>query len=260
MTWETTHRKAKRIAKIYKKCVLLLVDVLIEVERDSVLEHTGRSSLYEYGVTELELSHHESLNFVGVSRVCRKFPLVNAALHEGFISMTHVKMLSPILNAHNESHWVELAKGLSTRQLKRAIALALIRKIELRCEITLEEEEALYRALEITGGTIGQTVGKALTYFVEHQDPVKKAERAVKRTSKKLLVSKRVYKNSVRTKLPSLLQHQAMLESQGTCTHPGCDSRRYLQVHHCEPVSVGGKHELSNLRVLCSLHHKLQHK
>ena len=31
-----------------------------------------------------------------------------------------------------------------------------------------------------------------------------------------------------------------------------CKSRKYLNVDHLKPFSLGGKHDLSNLRVLCS--------
>jgi hypothetical protein len=101
-----------------------------------------------------------------------------------------------------------------------------------------------------------------LKEFVERHDPVKKAERALAR--KPQLVSKPVYRDRKRTPVPAALKHAAVQKARGQCSHRDangqrCANRRYLQIHHCRPVSIGGKHELSNLILLCLEHHHALH-
>jgi len=52
-------------------------------------------------------------------------------------------------------------------------------------------------------------------------------------------------------------------ESQGQCTFIDpktgrrCESKRFLQIEHCEPYALGGSNHLSNLRILCGTHNRL---
>ncbi len=45
-----------------------------------------------------------------------------------------------------------------------------------------------------------------------------------------------------------------------TCRFPGCDARRYTQVHHIEFWSKGGRTEEENCLLLCFMHHRLVHE
>ncbi|MBI2605974.1 MAG: HNH endonuclease [Deltaproteobacteria bacterium] len=38
-----------------------------------------------------------------------------------------------------------------------------------------------------------------------------------------------------------------------------CEQKRWLQVHHIKPVSLGGGNTLENLTTLCSGHHRMRH-
>jgi hypothetical protein len=45
-----------------------------------------------------------------------------------------------------------------------------------------------------------------------------------------------------------------------TCRFPGCDARRFTQVHHIEFWSQGGRTAFENSLLLCWLHHRLVHE
>ena len=67
-----------------------------------------------------------------------------------------------------------------------------------------------------------------------------------------------------RAPIPAHIFHQVQLRDGRQCSyhdHKGqrCDSRRFLEIHHREPVSQGGGNELGNLQLLCSNHHKMCH-
>ena len=49
-------------------------------------------------------------------------------------------------------------------------------------------------------------------------------------------------------------------ERDKTCRFPGCDARRFTQVHHIEFWSKGGLTTYENSLLLCWLHHRLVHE
>ncbi|MCB0392504.1 MAG: HNH endonuclease, partial [Bdellovibrionales bacterium] len=51
---------------------------------------------------------------------------------------------------------------------------------------------------------------------------------------------------------------------QGQCRHhypsgERCNTKRWLHLHHKQPVSQGGDHSVENLISLCPAHHELAH-
>lgn len=60
--------------------------------------------------------------------------------------------------------------------------------------------------------------------------------------------------------IPAAIRRQVMERDEHRCRVPGCRSSRNLDVHHLIPQCEGGGHELWNLIVLCSGHHRLHHE
>jgi hypothetical protein len=52
----------------------------------------------------------------------------------------------------------------------------------------------------------------------------------------------------------------AIEHRDGGCRVPGCDRRRWLQVHHIAHWEDGGRTDTPNLVALCSRHHRLHHR
>ena len=103
---------------------------------------------------------------------------------------------------------------------------------------------------------------------LEKIDPVKKAERATKRSAAKRekLGTCQIRKfTRARRKLPARVEHTVNLRDQAQCAHVDhqgrrCPNRRWLQRHHLKPVSMGGDDSAENLTSLCSGHHRLAHR
>jgi hypothetical protein len=53
---------------------------------------------------------------------------------------------------------------------------------------------------------------------------------------------------------------RALNSRDGGCRFPGCTHQRYVDAHHIEHWADGGETKLSNLVVLCRLHHRLVHE
>lgn len=64
-----------------------------------------------------------------------------------------------------------------------------------------------------------------------------------------------------RRRLVSAAQRLALqVRDDGRCQVPGCDARRFTDVHHVVHWADGGTSDLDNLITLCSLHHRRQHE
>lgn len=59
--------------------------------------------------------------------------------------------------------------------------------------------------------------------------------------------------------IPQWLRDQVEHRDAYCCSFPGCEFRRFLNVHHIEPWAMGGETELNNLALVCSIHHELLH-
>lgn len=60
--------------------------------------------------------------------------------------------------------------------------------------------------------------------------------------------------------IPAARRREVMERDDHRCRVPGCRASRNLDVHHLIPRALGGGHELWNLLVLCSGHHRLHHE
>jgi hypothetical protein len=60
--------------------------------------------------------------------------------------------------------------------------------------------------------------------------------------------------------LPSAVRRAVLLRDRCRCRVPGCNRRRYVDVHHIQEQARGGEHSRSNCLVLCTTHHRLLHE
>jgi Domain of unknown function (DUF222)/HNH endonuclease len=63
-----------------------------------------------------------------------------------------------------------------------------------------------------------------------------------------------------RTRRISRRLERALLARDGCCRFPGCTNRVFLDAHHVEHWADGGRTKLSNLLLVCRLHHRLVHE
>jgi len=60
--------------------------------------------------------------------------------------------------------------------------------------------------------------------------------------------------------IPPSRRSEVLRRDRYRCRAPGCNHGRFLEVHHVNPRSRGGGHELENLVTLCSGCHRLHHE
>ena len=60
--------------------------------------------------------------------------------------------------------------------------------------------------------------------------------------------------------VPPALRRTVLLRDQHRCRVPGCTNALFVDVHHIELRSEGGRNELANLITLCGAHHRASHR
>lgn len=282
------HEKALEVATRFKRAEADLISVLQEVEMAHVFVTLGYMSLFNYCVQALGLSESVASNFVTVARKAREVPVLQSAIQAGELSVSKARKIAPVLTLANQEEWVEKAKILSTRKLEEEVARVAPReatpermkfvaedRLELRLGISKSLKEKLERVRDLESQrtampvSIEETLDVLLDVYLESKDPVKRAERVLKKKGINASASVTGHANRVdlsenRQLIPSSIRHQVQLRDGGQCAHvrasgERCENRRWLDIHHVRPRNEGGGNGLENLVTLCSAHHRMEH-
>jgi 5-methylcytosine-specific restriction endonuclease McrA len=155
--------------------------------------------------------------------------------------------------------------------------------------ISSQLEKKLQRVRELVAQSsakpcnLEQALEQMAALFLERKDPVQRAERIMQKklaskakstslsnVARPSKVAQPVQKvahgvaRQTRSPIPAAIRHQVMLRDRGECqgkTPQGtrCGCRQWTDIHHIQPVSLGGSNDLDNLLTLCSSHHRLVH-
>ncbi|HEY8279858.1 MAG TPA: HNH endonuclease signature motif containing protein, partial [Bdellovibrionota bacterium] len=81
-------------------------------------------------------------------------------------------------------------------------------------------------------------------------------------TANSALSSHRVNPHQSWKTIPPTLRREVWARDQGVCTYQSpdtnkiCGARDLIQIDHIQPLALGGKNELANLRLLCAAHNR----
>lgn len=242
-------------------------------------------SLRRYAIDLWGLPEYTAADMVTVARKSLEIPEFITSLQRGKTSLTKLRRICAVITPEDKAEWFELAEKGTNRDIEKAIAAAkpqavdesLDYKDEDLSELCVGLSEETRKNLERIRDLLSQKNGRAVSLeecleqmtkiVLEKIDPLKKAERAIKRSAAKrekfgtCQIRKLTH---ARPKRPASVEHAVNLRDQGHCTHVDhqgrrCTHRRWLHRHHLKPVAMGGDDSVENLISLCSGHHRLLH-
>lgn len=279
------HNRALYICKRYFNAESELVLVLIEVDRSKLYRDLGKRSLFVYAVECLGLSEAVACCFISVARKSAEVPELRAAIVKHKISVSKASRIVSALNKENASELISFASGHTTREIDfemarrnpKACARDRVKpvsenKIQMTVTLTMEKYAEFMRAEALLAqkgkaGKTGENLVSISRYFVDHEDPVRKADRAMKRKARKVGADEKKSGELCLNRVPltAAQKHEVFARDRGRCTHVDasgkkCGSDRWVKVHHIRPVSQGGGNEPENLTTLCGFHHGLVHQ
>jgi hypothetical protein len=274
------HERALLISKEFKRCEGKLIRILQEVDESRLFLELSFTSLFQYAVKALELSEDVAYCFITVARKANQIPELRDAIDAGSISVSKAKKAVSVITPENQAEWLDKLKTSSSKEIEREVARVNPKtatpesakyvsenRLELKMgisHVTLEqfkkvqdlESKRKARAVDLE-----ETLQALITMYLEVKDPLKRAERVLKREKpEKELVLRRVGRTPIR----AIELHRVVLRDQGRCTQvengKRCENQRWTEIHHIVPVARGGKNSSENLTTLCSAHHKLIHQ
>ncbi len=295
-SFNVLHERAVQISKTYLKAESDLIAILQEVDDCKGFRELGFKSLFDYATQSLGLSESVSFNFITIARKSREVPKLQEMIQKQEISVSNARMIAPVLTIDNQDRWLSIAAELSKRELEKEIAKEFPERqvqehtryvseklIELKIGISEDSYELLKRVQDLVSSQSGnaasleETLRAALELYVEKKDPVEKAKRVQERTQAKEFQDTKAVpgqadananadtdaKKNLRF-IPAKLEHAIMLRDQGQCTFHSVDGKRclekrWLDIHHVQPLSQGGQTTFENLRLVCRGHHQVLH-
>jgi len=293
------HEKALVLSREHRRVESQLISLLMEIDRLQLYRLLGCASLFTYVVSMLGFTEGAAYQLITVTRKAKDIATLKTALEEQRLSVAKASRIVSVLNAENASELIEFASRHTSRETDLEVARRAGRDGNERCsslKIPVRVLQKLKHVQSLMGqvGSFEEMLEKLADYYIEREDPVKKAERALakraaaesdpansersERTesvrsesdcSESARSKSRVpSRNSAHPKRKPLTAHElhtvnardgrrcAFIDANGN----RCPNERWLHVHHLQGVVRGGTNDPANLITLCSRHHQLVHQ
>jgi hypothetical protein len=112
----------KHLATSECRATAALVRALMELDVRRLYLGEGYSSLFTYCTQALHLAEGAAYNRIEAARAARRFPAIIAALEEGSVTLTTVRLLAPHLTVANHQHVLTLARHKAKRDVEELVA------------------------------------------------------------------------------------------------------------------------------------------
>jgi HNH endonuclease len=277
--------KAQQCAQNYLSAEASLLTVLTEMKAQNAFLTLGFTGIYTYCVHRLKLSEAQSYYFKSVAEKSESVPELKTAIQEGKLSLSKARRIVPVVTPENLATWIEKSHQLTQKELEREVTWTqssstlnleiepLQKKLTLKIDVDVTTQQTLQRLKELLAQkrqrpvSLSDVIEWLAQEMVKREDPVKKAERVLKKQSTSKPNPTPIHSSSRKTRqpIPAAIQNIKWQESQGQCEAVGtlgfrCREKQWLEMHHRVPVSQGGMNSVQNLILLCRKHHRQQHQ
>jgi hypothetical protein len=196
------HQEALTYARQHREAERGLCRVLREIDLDKFYRKLGYARLFYYAVKELNLSESVANATITVARKTREIPELRAAVDEGRLSVSKASRIVSGLTKENASEVVAFALTHTSNEIDEEMARRNPEKprrdsnrpigndmVELRAQISSATNKKLKRAQALLASkgkvtNLDGVLSACLDLYLDHHDPVRKAERAEARAAK----------------------------------------------------------------------------
>lgn len=246
---------------------------LAEADMRKVPEATGYSSTFDYCVRRLKLSEDEAYRRIHAARATVKRPELLSALADGKLSLSAISKLAPFVDRRDAAELISRAEGKTAREIHEMLApLApasakkdVVRVVAvhiagasapvLRADFSFQAALALRDAID------------RIRQLLSHKCPGGELEKILLEVTRDYLLRHdpqsrlpgRVAPVKGGSSVPALARRAVWARDGARCSYLSttgvrCLSRRFLEVDHVKPRSLGGDDTVANLRLLCRAH------
>jgi len=289
------HEKALVLSREHRRLESQLISLLMEIDRLQLYRLLGCASLFTYVVSMLGFTEGAAYQLITVTRKAKDIAPLKTALEEQRLSVAKASRIVSVLSVENASELIEFASRHSSRETDLEVARRAGRdgnerrsslKIPVRVLEKLKHVQSLMGQVEFEA-----MLEKLADYYIEREDPVKKAERALAKraaaaaesgsaSSERSEQTESDCSEFVRAKSRPRLRksapgkrerftarelHTVNARDGRRCTFIDasgnrCPNRHWLHVHHVQSVARGGTNIPTNLTTLCRAHHAFVHR
>jgi len=294
------HEKALVLSREHRRVESQLVSLLMEIDRLQLYRLLGCASLFTYVVSMLGFTEGAAYQLITVTRKAKDVALLRTALEEQRLTVAKASRIVSVLSVDNASELIGFASRHTSRETDLEVARRAgrdgnERRSSLKIPVRVLDKLKHVQSLMGQVGSFEEMLESLADYYIEREDPVKKAERALAKRaataesgsansersergesvrsesdcSESVRAKSRApSRNSVRPKRKPLTARElhtvnardgrrcAFIDANGN----RCPNERWLHVHHIQNVARGGSNTPENLITLCSRHHQLVHQ
>jgi len=294
------HEKALVLSREHRLLESQLVSLLMEIDALKLYHLLGCASLFTYVVSMLGFSEGAAYQLITVTRKAKDIAALQTALEEQRLSVAKASRIASVLSVENASELIDFASRHSSRETDLEVARRAgrdgnERRSSLKIPVRVLQKLKHVQSLMGQVGSFEAMLEKLADYYIEREDPVKKAERALAKraaaaesgpaNSERSELAESVRSESdrsepVRSKSRARSRNSAHPKRKPIAAHElhtvnardgrrctfidangnRCPNERWLHVHHIQSVARGGTNNPANLITLCSRHHKLVHQ
>ncbi len=266
---------------------IIVLHKLAEVERRR-LYSKDHPSLFEYSVRVLKYSASSAQRRIDTMRAMKLIPEIEQKIISGNLNLSSISQAQSFFRQEakigksysvlEKKEVLEKLENKSTRECIKELITISPQSVpqERRRELTIDKTELkvvlnkdLISKLDKIKALMShknpsmtdQELIEAMAEIVIQKiDPVEKIKRTeIRKTKAKNKIESLpapVLKKTVQKNIPSAIKQAVYARDKGQCTHPSCNSKKFLEYDHIIPIAMGGGATIQNLRLLCRTHNQ----
>ncbi|HEY6554672.1 MAG TPA: hypothetical protein VI669_15040, partial [Vicinamibacteria bacterium] len=266
---------------------------IAEVDFRRLYAPAGHSSMHAYCVDGLGLSEDAAYKRIQAARAARRFPAILEAIVQGRLHLSGACLLAPYLTQENAEELLVESAGRRKSEIEANLARrfppafpgSIIRplvatgvaqlapgQVEAGQTATAPERGRFLVQLVVEAGTRDKLrrAQALLSHSIPSGDVVQVIDRALDALitaleKRKIGVgAKRVAASSASGRqIPAEVRRAVWERDGGRCTFASpagvrCESRRFLEFDHVDPVARGGASTVDRVRLRCRAHNQLE--
>jgi 5-methylcytosine-specific restriction endonuclease McrA len=231
--------------------------------------------LYEYTIKELKFSQGAAYRRLQTMRLLKDLPLNESKIADGRLPLSTIAKVQTSMGKEtpeNRQVMLDKLEGKSSREVDRELAskqpkgsreftrwlsseeVQLTFSMEKECFCRMQELLSLRTHVDVQK-TYKILFKDLIDVGQEKWNPLRRSKPSPARTS--CIRPDQIWKT-----VPPNLRKEVWTRDQNICSYKNpetgarCSTRDLLQIDHIHPLALGGKNELSNLRLLCAAHNR----
>lgn len=235
-----------------------ILDHLAEVNRRKIFLKFGHSSLLKYCVKELGYSESAAYRRIKALRITQELPEVKNRVLEGKVNLTQLCRAQDLFELHQKENKKALGnevKGELMKKIEKKNSFESENLLRKELELPLKKRRVIIEVGEETFEKWVQFKGAMVHKRMTDEMLLRfSIDKAMRMEETRDYTAKEHDKSS--RYIPARMRRILLKRSRFKCSWEGCDSVYGLEVDHIKPVSMNGKTEIGNLRVLCRHHNQ----